>query len=117
MPFRTTPVLGPDLGQVIEPNGFWFEGAGRGVSGAGQIASPKTGLTVLGDDGRTYMWVRSSAAIAAVAAPGTQVAITVTNGEYTVASGSGGWYAPTNAAFTGSIPSGSHFWVAKGTAA
>src|SRR3546814_2282100 len=56
------------------------------------VVSPKVGDWSVGDDGRQYIWVKSSAAIVAAAAPGTQV--TITEPAMTAAAGSGGFYAP-----------------------
>ncbi|UIJ43791.1 hypothetical protein LZK98_11880 [Sphingomonas cannabina] len=116
-PFRISHGLGPDLHQVVKADQVWYEGAGRGASGAGQVGSPQLGVTERGDDGRTYMWVEASATIAVAASPGTQVTVTVTGPDnVTVAAGSGGWYAPNSGFYSGTIAAGDRFWVAKGTA-
>lgn len=119
-PFRTNPSLGPNLHQVVKADQVWYEGAGRGASGAGQIGSPQTGDLSDGDDGREYMWVEASGTITVAAAPGTQVALTVnaagTDPRVTAAAGAGGWYAPHTGFYTGTLVAGDRFWVAKGTA-
>lgn len=106
-PFRTTAQLGPNLWQVVTPTGIWYDG-GK------QIPSPQLGVVEFGDDGREYIWVKASAAIAAAAEPGTQVAITTP--AFTAAAGSGGWYAPNSTELPGGVPINSYFWAAKGTA-
>lgn len=119
-PFRTNPSLGPNLNTVVKDDKAWYDGAGRLVSGTGQVMSPQTGDISVGDDGRQYMWVEASATIVVAASPGTQVAVT-DNGvgtypRFTVATGAGGWYAPHTGFYTGTLVSGDRFWVAKGTA-
>jgi hypothetical protein len=116
-PFRMNPSLGPDLNQIVKKDQVWYAGAGRGAAGAGQIASPQLGDIAFGDNGREYMWVQASATITVAADPGTQVAVTVTAPDnITVATGSGGWYAPHTGFYSGTLVSGDRFWVAKGTA-
>jgi hypothetical protein len=107
-PFRTNPSLGPNLTQVITAeSGSWYD----------DIGSPQLGDISEGTDGRRYMWVEASGTIAAAAAPGTQVAVTVTGYDnITVATGSGGWYAPPSTVYPDSLVAGDRFWVAKGTA-
>jgi hypothetical protein len=110
-PYRTTPSLGPDLWQVVHASGVWYDGSK-------QIPSPSTGDVEFGDDGREYMWVQASAAVPVIAAPGTQLTLTVntTDPRMTVAPGSGGWYAPNSAAYTSGVPiaAGDRFWACKG---
>lgn len=119
-PFRTNPTLGPNLWQVVKDDQAWYEGAGRGAAGAGQVMSPQTGDTAMGDDGRQYMWVQASGSITVAASPGTQVSLTVnaagSDPRVTAAAGAGGWYAPHTGYYTGTIAAGDRFWVAKGTA-
>jgi hypothetical protein len=110
-PYRTTPQLGPDLTQVAKAGNVWYDGAKN-------IGSPQTGDVEYGDDGREYIWVQATAAIPIVAAPGTQLALTV-NSTYprvTAAAGTGGYYAPNTGSFTGTLAAGDNFWAAKGTA-
>jgi hypothetical protein len=110
-PYRTTPQLGPDLNQVVHASpGVWYDGAK-------QIASPNSGDIEWGNDGREYMWVQASAAVPIIAAPGTQLTVTVNATEpvMTVAPGTGGWYGPTSAFYSGTIAIGDRFWAAKGT--
>ena len=64
------------------------------------------GTVVRGDDGYQKIYVKASAAIAAAAAPGTQV--TVTAPAMTAATGAGGWYAPPSG-----VASGKFFWANK----
>lgn len=106
-PFRTTPQLGPNLHQVVRANAAWYDSNK-------QIASPQYGVTETGDDGFTYMWVKATGAIAAAAAPGTQVTLTLPAG--TAASGSGGWYAPNSTLLPVALAAGDSFWARKGTA-
>lgn len=117
-PYRMNPSLGPNLWQVVRANQVWYEGAGRGAAGAGQIGSPQPGETAFGDDGFEYMWVQATGAIAAAAAPGTQVSLTLnsTDPRATAATGAGGWYAPTNAVMSTALAAGDRFWARKGTA-
>lgn len=115
-PFRTNPSLGPNLHQVVTADDVWYEGAGRGAGGAGQIGSPQLGDTSVGDDGREYIWVEASGTIADAAAPGTQVALTVTAPDnITAATGAGGFYAPPTTVYGTDILVGDRFWAAKGT--
>jgi hypothetical protein len=117
-PFRTNPSLGPNLHQVVKDDKAWYDGAGRLAGGTGQAMSPQTGDTSLGDDGRLYMWVEASGAIAVAGAPGTPIILTVAgvgnDPRVTAASGAGGWYAPTTVFYTGTIAAGDRFWAAKG---
>lgn len=116
-PFRMNPSLGPDLFQVVLANKVWYDAAGRGAGGTGQIASPQLGDTAYGNDGVKYIWVQASGTIAAAASPGTQVTLTVTGPDnVTAATGSGGFYAPNSTNYASSILVGDRFWAAKGTA-
>lgn len=105
-PFRTNPNLGPNLWQVVRSGQVYYDGAK-------QIASPNLGDTSMGDDGHLYVWVQASGAIAAAAAPGTQV--TITEPAMTAAAGAGGFYAPNNTVMTTALASGDRFWARKGT--
>ncbi len=119
-PFRTNPSLGPNLWQVVKADQAWYEGAGRGAGGTGQVESPQTGDTAYGNDGRLYMWVQASATITVAASPGTQVTLTdngvAADPRFTAAAGAGGWYAPNTGYYSGTIVSGDKFWAVKGTA-
>lgn len=114
VPFRTTPQLGPQLDDVFVGLPYWDL---TGVQGATAIATPLSGITSpsyklgnveRGDDGGEYIWVKASADIAATATTGTQVAITFP--AYTVATGTGGWYAPPGVA----VPNGAYFHIRRG---
>lgn len=71
---------------------------------AGIVPRPfKTGQTVLGDDGKTYQYVKANASIAA---NNTVANITVSSGEY-VAAASGG--SADNASGV-ALVSGDHAW-------
>lgn len=106
-PFRTNPSLGPNLFQVVTAGDSWYD------NGEG---SPQLGDTAVGDDGREYIWVQASGTIADAAAPGTQVALTVTAPDnITAATGAGGFYAPSTANYGTDILVGDRFWAAKGT--
>lgn len=107
-PFRTNPSLGPNLSQVVRASGtnaVWYDPK--------SIVSPQLGDTSKGDDGHDYVWVKASGAIAAAAAPGTQVSIT--EPAMTAASGAGGFYAPNNTVMTAALASGDYFWARRGT--
>jgi len=105
-PFRTNPSLGPNLWQVVRANQVWYDGAK-------QIASPQLGDVSFGDDGFEYIWVQASGAIAAAAAPGTQVSITLP--ALTAATGAGGFYAPNSTNMPTALAAGDRFWARKGT--
>lgn len=110
-PFRVNHNLGPNLFQVVKVDQVWYEGAE-------QIGSPQLGDVSQGTDGRRYIWVEASAAVPVIAAPGTQVAVTV-NGydDATAASdATGGYYAPASDFYTGTIAIGDRFWAAQGLA-
>lgn len=108
-PFRMTPSLGPNLSQVVrasQNNGVWYDGSK-------QIVSPQLGDSAHGDDGHYYVFVRATGAIAAAAAPGTQV--TITEPAMTAAAGAGGFYAPNNTVMTTALAAGDCFWARRGT--
>lgn len=98
-PFRTNPSLGPNLHQTVAEGSVWYDNP--------DIVSPVVGDVSVGDDGHTYIWVRASAAIAAAAAPGTQV--TITEPAMTAAAGAGGFYAPV-----AGVADDVYFWARKG---
>lgn len=98
-PFRTSNQLGPNLNQVVDDTGVWYD--------TGNKVSPKVGTKEPGDDGHDYVFVRASATIAAAASPGTQV--TITEPAFTAAAGAGGFYAPV-----AGVPNGDYFWARKG---
>lgn len=108
MAFRTTPSLGPGIETVIPVGQVWFD-----IPGAQGLISPRLGSKVVGSDGRDYVLVQASAAIAAAAAPGTQV--TITEPAFTAASGAGGFFAPNSTIAPSGVPSGAFFWARKGT--
>lgn len=108
MAFRITPSLGPGLETVIPANQVWFD-----VPGAGTLISPRLGSKNVGSDGKDYVLVQASSAIAAAAAPGTQV--TITEPAFTAAAGAGGFYAPNSATNPAGVPSGAFFWARRGT--
>ena len=108
MAFRITPSLGPDLETVIPAGGVWFD-----IPGQSSLISPRLGSNVVGSDGHSYVLVQASAAIAAAAAPGTQV--TITEPAFTAAAGAGGFYAPNSTIAPSGVPSGAFFWARKGT--
>lgn len=110
-PFRMNPSLGPQLWQPVRAGQVWYDGAK-------QIASPQCGDTAFGDDGFEYIFAQATGAIAAAAAPGTQVTLTLnaTEPRVTAAAGAGGWYAPTNAVMTTALAAGDRAWFRKGTA-
>jgi hypothetical protein len=85
-PFRTNPSLGPNLHQTVTSGTVWYDNP--------TLVSP-----VVGD---------ASAAIAAAAAPGTQV--TITEPAMTAAAGAGGFYAPV-----AGVAINTYFWARKST--
>ena len=105
-PFRMNPSLGPNLWQVVRAGQVWYDGAK-------QIGSPQLGDRATGDDGLDYVWVQASGAIAAAAAPGTQV--TVTLPALTAAAGAGGYYAPNSTVMPTALAAGDRFWARKST--
>lgn len=109
---RSTPILGPALDEIIAPGQIWYAQPGRNAAGTNQGDTPDTGTTAFGTDGRIYIWVKASAAIASAAAPGTQLALTRTGEDVTAAAGSGGYYPAKPAT---AIAEGSLFWAVKGT--
>lgn len=119
-PFRVTPQLGPNIWQVIPETagGAWYDYALDTHDGTPPVmASPQLGTTCMGSDGRLRMWVEASGTIADAAAPGTEIAITVTAYDnVTAATGAGGWYAPPTTLYGTDILAGDRFWATKGTA-
>lgn len=109
MAFRITPSLGPGIETVIPANQVWFD-----VPGAQALISPRLGSKVVGSDGHSYILVQASAAIAAAAAPGTQLALT--EPAMTVAAGSTtpAIYAPNSTIAPSGVPSGAFFWARFG---
>lgn len=105
-PFRMNPSLGPNLWQVVRSGQVYYDGAK-------QIASPQLGDRATGDDGFDYVWVQASGAIAAAAAPGTQVSIALP--ALTAATGAGGFYAPNSTNMPTALAAGDRFWARKGT--
>ncbi len=108
MAFRITPSLGPGIETVIPAGQVWFD-----VPGAQALISPRLGSKCVGSDGRDYVLVQASAAVAAAAAPGTQV--TITEPAFTAAAGAGGFYAPNSTLAPSGVPIGAFFWARKGT--
>ncbi len=108
-PFRMNPSLGPNLWQVVRAsqNGGipWYDSK--------PIVSPQLGDSAHGDDGHYYVFVRASGAIAAAAAPGTQV--TITEPAMTAAAGAGGFYAPNSTVMPTALAAGDCFWARRGT--
>lgn len=74
------------------------------------LISPRLGSKVVGSDGHSYILLQASAAIAAAAAPGTQVA--VTEPAFTAAAGTStpAVYAPNSTIAPSGVPSGAFFW-------
>lgn len=107
MAFRITPSLGPGIETVIPAGQVWFD-----IPGLGALISPRLGSKAVGSDGHDYVLVQASAAVAAAAAPGTQV--TITEPAFTAASGAGGFYAPNSTLAPSGVPSGGFFWARKG---
>lgn len=108
MAFRINPSLGPGLETVIPTGGVWFD-----IPGQQTLISPRLGSKQTGSDGRDYVMVQASAAIAAAAAPGTQV--TVTEPAFTAAAGAGGFFAPNSTIAPSGVPAGGFFWARRGT--
>ena len=95
-PFRTNPSLGPNLHQTVTEGTVWYDNP--------DLVSPVVGDVSVGDDGHKYVWVKSSAVIAAAAAPGTEV--TITEPAMTAATGSGGYFAPV-----AGVADDTYFWA------
>ena len=108
MAFRITPSLGTGIETVIPAGGVWFD-----IPGQMSLMSPRLGSKVVGSDGHDYVLVQASAAIAAAAAPGTQV--TITEPAFTAAAGAGGFYAPNSTILPGGVPISAFFWARRGT--
>lgn len=99
MAIRSVGQLGPSLDEAIAEGEVWFD-----VPGAGTLGSPQLGSTETDTEGNLRIYVQASAAIAAAAAPGTQV--TVTRPAFTAATGAGGAFAPVEG-----MASGGFFWA------
>lgn len=97
-PFRTNPSLGPNLHQTVTEGTVWYDNP--------DIVSPVVGDVSYGDDGHKYVWVKSSAVIAAAAAPGTEVIVTEPG--MTAATGDGGYFAPV-----AGVADDTYFWARK----
>lgn len=69
------------------------------------------GQIVHADDGHDYIYVQASAAVAAAAAPGTQV--TITDPGFTAAAGAGGWYAPNSTVAPAGVAQNQYFWARR----
>lgn len=92
MTFSATGTIGADLTKVY-PASDTEEGKGF-----------ELGNSLVGADGRKYVYVEASAAIAALAA-GREV--TITEPAFTAATGAGGFLAPANKA----VADGERFWA------
>lgn len=104
VPFRTSPQLGPQLNEKFTALPYWDALAGI------TIPSYKPRNKEVGDDGHDYIWVQASAAIAATPTTGTQVTLTETATNATVATGAGGYYTLPGVAYA----NGDWFHVRKG---
>lgn len=62
-PFRTTPILGPDLHQT-EAEFYYDTITGPTITGATVGPSPELGTVVNGNDGAEYIFVQAGAAFA-----------------------------------------------------
>lgn len=96
--FRTTPQLGPQIDIKYSGLPYWDLGMEAGKA-ANAVIDPsyRLGNRESGSDGAVYIWVKASATIAATAATGTQVTVTVP--AFTVATGSGGYYTEPGIAY------------------
>lgn len=110
MAFRTTPQLGPQIDEVFTSMPYWDMGGNLVNGNVTGLTEPsyKLGNRETGSDGHVYIWVRAASAIAALASPGREVAIT--EPAFTAATGTGGFYAPPGVA----IPAGAYFHARKG---
>jgi hypothetical protein len=107
--FRTTPSLGPALGDVYPAMPFWDSQLGVSSGGVATAeASYRLGNVEMGSDGGEYIFVRASAAIASTPSTGTQV--TITYPAYTVATGAGGFFTEPGRA----VASGDFIHVRRG---
>lgn len=96
MVFRTSPALGPDLEQTVDPENVWYDHP--------DIVSPQKGVTEIGSDGHFYTWVQAGEADLAADARfnlSDDGAFTVT------ASGTGTFQAPV------AVAAGEYFWARK----
>ena len=96
MSFAATHTIGCDLEKVYTADEI---GQGKGF---------EVGNTILGVDGRKYVFVEASASIAALAA-GREV--TITEPAFTAATGAGGFLAPESL----TVASGEFFWARQST--
>ena len=93
-PFRTTPILGPDLWQTETQ--FWFDTIADPNNERGP--SPQLGISVTGNDGATYQWVQAGAAFSA------DDAVTIDT-DFAATAGAGGYTAPV------AVENGAYFWA------
>lgn len=63
-PFRTTPILGPDVRQTALQF-YWDMIAGVSITGAAPGPSPQLGTVVNGSDGAEYIFAKAGAGFAA----------------------------------------------------
>lgn len=98
MAFRITPSLGPDVDQVLPPEGgYWFRPVTDSDADGDALPSYQLGAVVMDDEGHQRKFVRAGSSNIA-----TDTQVTV-DGDGVATAGSGGWW--TKAA----IPANSYF--------
>lgn len=110
MPFRITPSLGPQVGEVYKGIPHWdsqltVEGAPTDVE-----PSYKLGSVVRGSDGGEYFFVQASANIASTATTGTEVDMTFATHSVATKAGAGGFWTPPGVA----VKEGDYLHVRRG---
>jgi len=103
-PYRITPSLGPDLWQTSPE--FYWDTISKKVGDTAVIASYQQGSSVVGQDGHTYVFVRTVGSIASGAT------VVLTEPAMTVATGAGAYTAPVTPGAV-AIPAGSFVHVRR----
>lgn len=104
-PYRITPSLGPELWQVDTE--FYWDTISKSVGSATIIASYQQGSTVVGNDGHSYVFVKTTGGSIASGA-----AVVLTEPAMTVATGAGAFTAPVTVGAV-AIPVGSFIHVRR----
>lgn len=105
-PFRITPNLGPDLFQVSTE--FYWDTISKNVGSTTIVPSYQLGTTVVGNDGHSYVFVKTVGSIASGAT------VVLTEPAMTVATGAGAFTAPVTVGAV-AIPAGSFIHVRRTT--
>jgi hypothetical protein len=104
-PFRITPSLGPELWQVALE--FYWDTISADVGDTTPVASYQQGSAVIGNDGHTYVLVKTTGGDIASGA-----AVVLTEPAMTVATGAGAYTAPVTVGAV-AIPVGSFIHVRR----